>query len=251
MSKPELKILVLDIETKPSLAYVWDVWNVNIQPRQLLEEKEVLCFAAKWVGSKEIIYFSTFHDGRKDMLYAAWSLLDAADAVITYNGKKFDVPHLNLEFLKAGMTPPSPFKNIDLLLTVRHQFNFTHNKLDHVADKLGIGRKLEHEGFDLWLKCMKNDKNAWKRMKKYNIQDVLLTEKLYLKILPWIEQHPNYAAVFGDERCPNCASSRLEKRGLRYTLTGAYRRLCCLKCGKWSRETKRIHGAKVTQTASW
>jgi DNA polymerase elongation subunit (family B) len=248
---PKLRILTIDIETKPSLAYVWDVWKVNIQPRQLLEEKETICFAAKWLGEKNVIYFSTFHHGKDRMLSEAWRLLDEADAVISYNGKRFDVPHLNLEFLRSGRPPPSPFKNIDLLLTVRHQFNFTHNKLDHVADKLGIGRKMEHEGFDLWLKCMKNDKGAWGRMKKYNIQDVILTEKLYKKILPWIEQHPNYAAVLGDRRCPNCGSERLKKIGFRYTLTGAYQRLKCQKCGKFSRDVKRIHGAKVTQTASW
>lgn len=181
------KILIIDIETRPALAYVWEVWNQNIQPRQIVEDKGTISFAAKWRGDKSCIFYSDFHDGHEAMVEAAWDLLDEADIVVHYNGYKFDIPHLNQEFLLAGMPPPSGYYQIDLLKTIRTEFNFTSNKLDNIADKTLHARKVEHEGFDLWRKCLKGDHKAWDRMKRYNIGDVRLTEDLYNEIHPWLK----------------------------------------------------------------
>src|SRR6185312_9194312 len=115
-------------------------------------------------------------DGHKRMIRRAWKLLNEADAVVHYNGKRFDVPRLQREFLKLDMAPPAPFAQIDLLATARRKFSFDSNKLERVADELGIGRKEEHEGFRLWIKCLDGDVNAWERMRRYNVKDVKLTE---------------------------------------------------------------------------
>lgn len=251
VDRPKLKILVIDIETRPNLAYVWDVWKQNVSPKQLIDEKEVISFAAKWLGEEGVTFRSIHHHTKDEMVAWAWELLNEADAVVHYNGKRFDIPHLNLEFLRSGMTPPSPFRQIDLLITVRQQFKFTHNKLDHVADKLGLGSKVEHEGFALWIKCMQDDEDAWARMKEYNIGDVLLTEKLYYVVLPWILNHPSYAAILGDIRCPNCGSEKLRSNGVQYTKTGRYPRYTCRQCGKHCRDTHRQSAAGVTETSSW
>ena len=248
---PAFKILIIDIETSANLAYVWRVWQQNVSTSQLVKEKEVISFAAKWYGSDEVIFSSVFHDTKKKMVKKAWDLLNEADVVVHYNGKKFDIPHLNQEFLLAGMPPPVPFRQVDLLTTVRREYNFGHNKLDHVTQALGIGSKVEHEGFELWVACMKNDPDAWERMKAYNIHDVGLTEQLYKRILPWITQHPSHAAINGDMRCTNCGSSDLKKNGFQYTLTGRYQRYRCGSCGAAVRDTKRQSGAPVTRTSSW
>ena len=247
---PAFKILVIDIETSPNLAYVWGVWQQNVSSGQLLSEKEVISFAAKWYGSDELVFSSVFHDTRKKMVRLAWELLNEADVVVHYNGKKFDIPHLNQEFLLAGLEPPSPFRQIDLLMTVRREYNFVHNKLDHVAQALGIGEKVDHEGFELWVKCLEKDPDAWERMREYNIGDVKLTERLYQKLLPWITQHPSHASINGDMRCTNCGSTNLKRNGFQYTLTGRYQRYKC-ECGTHVRDTKRVTGAPVTRTSSW
>ena len=51
-------------------------------------------------------------------------------------------------------------------------------------------------------------------MKKYNIQDVKLTEKLYKKLQGWIKIHPNHNLETEDMCCPNCGSFHLQKRGV-------------------------------------
>src|SRR5690349_14141247 len=98
-----MRILTLDIETSPSLAYVWKLWKENIPLQRLIETGEVICFAAKWYDQPDVMFHSIFHDGKDGMVQAAYELLSQADAVVTYNGKKFDMPHLNREFILSGL----------------------------------------------------------------------------------------------------------------------------------------------------
>ena len=174
------------------------------------------------------------------MLKGIHGLLNDADAVVHYNGTKFDIPTLNKEFLLHTFNPPSPYKQIDLLRVVRSNFRFPSNKLDYVAQRLGLGKKHEHEGHELWVKCMNGDKDAWKRMEQYNIQDVVLLESLYNSLRPWIRNHPNHNLFADDHVCPNCASTRLQKRGTSISSTGTYQRYQCLACGTWSQSTKSV-----------
>lgn len=186
LSEFEPRLLVIDIETMANLAWVWDIWQQNIGPKQIVKHKRTISFAAKWVGQKKVLFFSEFHDGRRTMARAAWDLIDEADGVIGYNSKRFDVKHLNTEFKLEGLGPPSHFQHIDLLQISKREFAWGSNKLDSVAGRLGIGNKREHEGFALWLKCEAGDASAWRRMKSYNRQDVRLTERLFEEYREWI-----------------------------------------------------------------
>lgn len=235
-----IKILLLDIETAPNLALIWGLFNQNINIQNVLESGYVLCWAAKWLG-EDVIYFDSVHrSSEKQMLRRIHALLSEADAVVHYNGKRFDIPTLNKEFVMQEMAPPSPYKQIDLLTTVRTQFRFTSTKLQFVCQQLGIGEKAGHSGPDLWIKCMNQDPEAWKMMEEYNIQDVELLEGLYYKLLPWIKSHPNYSVYTGEMVCPNCGSHKHQKRGFSYTLAGKYQRYNCKDCGNWFRGIKNV-----------
>ena len=178
-----MKILLLDIESAPNTAYVWGLFKQNISISQIVNSSEMLCWAAKWLGSNDI-EFASIMGGKRKMLQRIHKLLDQADAVVHYNGSRFDIPTLNKEFLQADMPPPAPYMQIDLLRTARQQFRFPSNKLDYVGKALGVGQKESHEGFELWIKCMNRDPDAWQRMEAYNKQDVLLLEQVYYKFLP-------------------------------------------------------------------
>lgn len=214
---------------------MWGLFKQNIALNQLIDSSYTLCWAAKWYG-EDTIYFDSIHRSTpKQMTRRIHKLLDEADAVIHYNGKKFDIPTLNRDFLLQGLTPPSPYKQIDLLTTVRTQFRAPSNKLDYWAQKLSIGHKVKHEGHELWLKCMNGDDEAWSRMEEYNINDVDILEKLYDKVRPWIKNHPNHAVYTGDAVCPNCGGKHLQRRGVVTTSTLKYQRYRCKDCGTWSR----------------
>jgi DNA polymerase III epsilon subunit-like protein len=169
----------------------------------------------------------------EEMIKTIHSLLEEADAVVHYNGTKFDIPTLNKEFILLGLDPPSSYKEIDLLRVARARFKFQSNKLDYVAQALGIGGKVKHKGMDLWKGCMENDEACWKHMEKYNKQDVVLLEKVYKRMLPWIKNHPNYGLYMDTDRpvCRNCGKSRVIKKGTEYTTVGKYQRYKCQNCG--------------------
>jgi DNA-directed RNA polymerase subunit RPC12/RpoP len=173
------------------------------------------------------------------MLRKIHDLISEAEAVVHYNGTRFDIPVLNKEFLLQNLAPPAPYKQIDLLKVVRKEFRFPSNKLDYIAQRLGLGKKTDHEGYQLWVKCMNKDPAAWKTMEKYNKQDVVLLEKVYDRLLPWIKSHPNHN-LYGGGGCPNCGDHRLQKRGFSYTTTGTFQRYQCTNCGSWSKSTKAI-----------
>lgn len=237
-----VKILLLDIETSPNTAHVWGLWQQNVSLNQLLESSYTMCYSAKWLGKKQIYFDSVQKSTSQSMLAGIHGLLEDADAVVHYNGTKFDMPTLNKEFLIHKMPPPPPIKQVDLLRVVKSQFRFPSNKLDYVAQRLGLGKKKDHEGHTLWIKCMNGDKKAWATMESYNIQDVILLEKLYNKLLPWVKQPLNQALMKDRNgfNCPTCGKSSIISKGFRYTTTGAYQRYQCKSCGAYSTDTRTV-----------
>lgn len=234
------RILTLDIETAPHVADVWGLFQQNVSLNRLREVSRVLCFAAKWYDRRSVEFYSEHHDGRDVMIENAWRLLDEADILVTYNGVGFDVKHLQREFVEAGMSPPAPWRNVDLLRTVRREFKFASGKLAHVADRLGIGGKVPHTGHDMWTRVMAADEKAWALFKKYCVQDVRLTERLYDELggRGWIKDHPHFGLYLGVERCcPSCGSEELEQRGWHRTQVTTYALMRCRNCGAHSRLT--------------
>lgn len=250
-----MKILAWDIETGPNLAHVWGLWQQNVALNQIEERGEVLSFAARWIDQpKNKIEF--WRGGRdsagahEEMVNRAWELLDEADALVSWNGKGFDTKHMNREFLLTGLTPPSPAKEIDLMLVAKRRFRFVSNKLDNVAQELGLGGKVKHSGFELWRRCLAGERAAWNELRKYNEQDVHLLVDLYYRLLPWIDGHPNRNLYDPKEDgCPKCPAGYedLTKQGFRPTMTGMYQRYQCSKCGAWSSEGTRVIGANIRE----
>ena len=241
-----MKLLFLDIETAPNSAFVWGLWNQNIGINQMIDSSKVLCWAAKWKDDKKVIYSGIDTDDHDAMIAKMHLLMDEADIVCTYNGNRFDIPTLHKEFVILGLPPPAPSKSLDLFKIIRKTFKFPSNKLDYVAQKLGLGSKVKHEGFELWIKCMNNDPTAWKKMQKYNKQDVVLLEKLYERILPWLSGHINTNLYNGTgDACPSCGSHHVQRRGYSVALTGKYQRFQCVSCGSWFKSTKAEQTVKV------
>jgi hypothetical protein len=228
------KILVIDIEWAPALAYVWRMWDENISPDQLIDHGGMLCFCAHWHGSKEFMFYSQWEDGRDGMAAAALALLSEADAVVTYNGDKYDLPKITGEIVLAGLSPPPKVASIDLLKVVK-KFGFNMNRMAYIAPLLRLGGKVKHEGFNLWKDVMAGDVKAQKKMTKYCIQDVKLTVKMYDRLLPFIHNHPRLRP--GDS-CPNCGSTKTQKRGSRFTRHFRIQRNQCQSCGSWFETTR-------------
>jgi DNA polymerase elongation subunit (family B) len=234
----KLKILLLDIETAPHQVYVWSLWDQGVQIDRLIEPKRTLCWAAKWFG-QTTIHFKDERDGKKRMVQGIHRLMSEADIIITYNGRKFDLPVLNNEFIKYGFAPVRPNKHIDLYQTAKAQFQLASNKLSYVAEFLELSKtKIKHKGFALWRGCLAGNAEDWATMKEYNIGDVALLEQLYIRLRPWVKNHPDVRPDVRTEHCADCGSDHVHKKGHRETKEFSIVRLHCQDCGGWTDGTK-------------
>lgn len=239
--KPEVRaprILTLDIEMAPNLAFVWGLFNQNIGINQISDSATMLCWAAKYYGDSTVHSASTYDMTRREMLEELSRLINDADIVVHYNGLGYDMPHIRRELVELDLPPLKPVREIDLLRTVRKQFKFTSNKLDYVSQKLLSDKKVQTGGFELWVGCMSGDEHAWDQMVEYNRHDVVLTEKLYEKLVPWIKNPPNMALIKGNPHgCPVCGEDPQVpvSPDIVYTAVQAYEGFPCGNCGCWIR----------------
>lgn len=226
------KILIVDIETKPAKAYIWRMFKENVGVEQLIDPGGMICFGAKWYGDREVMFHADWMEGgRQAMLQAMWNLLNEADALVTFNGERFDLPKILGELAVAGFQAPPPPTHIDLFKTTK-KFGFISGRLMFLAEMFGIGKKVKHEGFELWAKVLEGDLGAQIRMQRYCKQDVRLTERLYRRIKSYIYDHP-HMGEHGKEACGACASTNYQHRGKRYTKSFIIERLQCTNCGSW------------------
>lgn len=248
------RVLILDIETAPILAHVWSIWQQNVGLNQIEADWHILSWSAKWLGDSKVMYLDQRHakdvGNDKNLLRPLWKLLDEADVVITQNGKRFDIKKLNARFIMHGMKPPSSFKQIDTKEIAKKHFAFTSNRLEYLTDNLCTKyKKLQHKkfpGFELWKECLGGNIEAWKEMETYNKHDVLATEELYQKLMPWDNTVNFNLYREGTENACSCGSKDFYKYGFYYTQKGKFQRYQCKACGSETHDSTNLLGkAKV------
>ena len=246
MSGP--KIGTIDIETAPIVANVWGLFDQRVGLNQIQTEWSVLSFAFKPLrASRRAVEYTDTRDKEdprddKELVARLWEIIHEYDMLIAQNGKRFDLRKIKARMLMHGMPPPSPVKVIDTMLMAKQVAAFTSNKLEWLAQYLSTVPKSAHRdfpGFELWSECLNGNPKAWDAMRRYNIPDILSCEEVYLRLRPWVNDHPNIAVYTDDHKvvCPVCGSHKIEPDGHAYTNTGKYIRYHCQEgdCGAWSR----------------
>jgi hypothetical protein len=223
----------------------------------------MICFAAKWLDEDAVIFRSEYHHGTDVMLRKLAELLNEADIVLHFNGDRFDIQH--------GIDMFSPIVCVDIYKQLRNSMYFPNNKLDTIIKQLGIGKKSEHEGIGLWIKCITDppaddpnrQRRAWALMRRYCKNDVVKEEELYLDTREWFPKHPNLSLWEDDpaeDRCSVCNSpDYLKPDGYAYTNVGKYPKWRCMApkggdgsgvCGKYGRSKKAVALIDVRGVAS-
>jgi DNA polymerase elongation subunit (family B) len=253
VSEP-LRLLLLDIETLPHCVFVWSLFTEGRVPDDMIESPGYTgCVSVQWFGEKAIHsrVIRRKHTDKPDKAALKWlaGLIEKADGVITYNGKKFDLPILQREFLEAGIRNPDVQSHIDLYRDVVTKLSFASGKMGYVAKRLGISLKVKHKGIEMWLGCRNGVPSAWDDMVRYNRQDIRVTSEMYVRLRPLVLAHPN-AAIKAPGRpplddgmrpeCRHCGSDRLSRNGYRRTQTGVHVRYVCQKCGAVHKSAKNL-----------
>lgn len=206
----------------------------------MIEAPRIISFAAKWLDEKKPIVVDE-RGGHRAMIEHLWALLSEADVVVTYNGEKADIPWANEHFAEYRLGPPAPFKHVDLFKSNSARFKLPYRSLDFLAGRTLGAEKLKTD-FSLWLGCLAGDEKSWSKMRSYNGKDVVLTEQLYLELLPWLKDQPHIGSIADDGEGMHCyacgrvltAKHQWSKPARAYVR--AYQLYRC-ECMAWNRST--------------
>lgn len=245
-----MRVLFFDIETAPTLAYLWNPIRVNyVPPQQTIHEYFVLCWAAKWSDGKKVFSDrvtsgeATEQDDKRVIASLA-ELLREADIAVGHNVDKFDIPRVNARVMLQGLEPLGPIGTIDTLKLAKSNFGFAHFTLDWIAEQLGVGRKGK-TGFELWERCYHGDGKALKALEKYCRGDVTLLEKVFNAMKPHVRRlrRLHDAEHDGQHICPSCGATGAGNFTIRKyyrTAAGTFPQYQCKSCFRYSRGRKSI-----------
>lgn len=230
------KILLYDLEVSPTLAWTYRLWDANII--RIERDQHLMCFSYKWLGEDTIQTVSLpdfplykkdkFND--KHVVHALRDLFDEADIVVAHNANKFDNKVLTERMIIHGEQPFSPVRTLDTYAAAKRHF-YHDNSLAALCRKLGVEGKTATKHHDVWYACLQGDLLAWDAMAEYCENDIRMLEDVYLKMRPYITNHPNV-----DEEgvsCPKCGSVEYQSRGYYNTNSASYRKYQCNTCHGW------------------
>lgn len=237
------KILFFDLENAPSVVAAFQRWDVNISQDHVITEGSWLISASwKFLDEDEVhgvvlTKEEALEQNDSRIVAELYEAIEKADIVVAHNLKKFDWPLLKTRLVLNGFPPLPTVKLVDTL-RIAKGLKFNSNKLDSLGEVLGIGRKIQNSGISLWIKCMEGCTDSLEEMLEYNKGDVLLLEKVYLRLRAWDLNHPNVSMYYSDTetRCPVCGSSSVDETGNSvYTSASEFKELQCGHCGHRSR----------------
>lgn len=242
MNTKQTNILWFDIEVSPILGYAWQTYDTSLL--KVEKDSGLLAFAFK-INNNPIHVYSLREYTERQMVIRLWKLFNDADIIVAQNGDKFDIRWANRLFLKYKLKPPAPYKTVDTLKIAKKYFRFTSNRLDFIANML-LGEGKIETNLNLWMECVKGNKEALKEMEHYCVHDVKLLHGVYERLRAWHISHPNLNLTNGTtHNCPACGG-KTQKRGFMITRVGKYQRYACITegCGAWSKGEK-LPTAKV------
>lgn len=240
--KTKRRRLFFDIETSPNIGLFWEAgYKKNITTDNIIRERAIICICYKWEDEKEV-YALQWDSKQNDkrMLQQFIEVANTANELVGHNGDKFDLAWIRTRCLFHGIDMFPTYQTIDTLKVARSKFRFQSNRLNYIAEFLGLGGKIKTE-FNLWKDILLNkDKVAMEKMIKYCKKDVSLLEEVYKLLGNHIAPKTHYGVVFGYDRgtCPECGSEDLIKNNRVVTATGLTRiQYKCKTCNKFHSKT--------------
>lgn len=239
------KVLTIDLERVPGVARMhlfspYDLKRVNyLGPEKWESLPRTVCFTAKWHGKAKPIFVAEWQqpDDPHHVARKAWDLIDAADLVVTYNGDRSDLKWLRTGWLDAGLPEPRPFKSVDLF-KLQRRWDLERRSLGYLLERLSMASKSGHYNADEALAACAGNRAAQKALRDYNVNDVAITEQLWLRVRHLLPQ--NLGVYYNDAtdvtRCPHCGEADTLKASGWYTAdVQRYGLLTCTACGGHAR----------------
>lgn len=178
----------------------------------------------------------------KPLVEAVSDIIAKADVLVGHYSTGFDHRFIQTRCIFHGLPPIPDTTHIDTWKIAKYQLRLHSNRLKTLAEALSCKQRKNSLPLYIWRRSKAHDLDALKKMADYCKQDVRTQYDVTQKLLPIAKGLPNWNLLSGDMkyRCPACGSSKIAKRGLRYTKVHAYQRFQCTNCGHWSRGRKTV-----------
>ena len=244
------RVIALDIETAPCVAYVWRTGKQAIGIDQIQQESTIISFSwSEWEFCKvqKAQYASTFtQDNQRDdtaLVTQLHGILKDATHIVAHNGAAFDWPMIAGAFYRCGLPPmPKPWI-LDTMLMARQIGGQASYKLAWLTKDQRRSKRTHAKfpGLSLWVEWLNRNPAAEQEMRLYNNMDVEAMCELLNNVLPWAHG-PQFAGLVPQSQgreeevhhCPRCGSAGVVARGYTTTVAGRYQRYRCSGCGGWS-----------------
>ena len=206
------KRLFYDIETSYNIVKAWRIgFNINLNMEDIIQERAIITIAYKWEGEEDVTVLSWDKGCDKKIIEDFIKVMAEADELVGHNLDRYDTKFIMARALKHNISVLPKYQSTDTLKLAKKHFMLNSNKLDYIAQYLGIGHKTKHRGMSMWDDIiLRNDSKALDEMIEYNIQDVHLTEQVYHKLMEYSLPKVNHTSkqTGVTHSCPECGSTK-------------------------------------------
>ena len=246
LSQPEVKklnILYFDLESSLMGTLTFGLWNQNISGNRITKHSHLL--SNSWAFNDELpqgvrLSPEDVAEGN-DLLVVVDTIraIEKSDLIISFNGKKFDVPLLKTRALLHGLPPIKFPPHLDLMQEAKRNFRFPSNSMQNISLYLGEHGKLATSGRNLWERCYNHSNyddcnEALAQMLEYGLRDIDATRDLHKRLQGWFKSPVNIGLITKeingvntkdnhDLLCPHCSSKDVDKIGSKaYTSVSSF-----------------------------
>lgn len=249
------KILIFDLEVSTmrveTEVYSLKQYTPYLNHADITRPYAIHGAAWKWLDKENVHCVSVsskdpFND--EAVVYRLYEVISQAHILVGHNLDRFDLRKFNTRAISHGLAPIGKIQTVDTLKLARKYFDFPSNSLSYLARHLKVG--VDKDESPNWEAVRRGCPEALAYMRAYNKRDVDVTERVYLKLRSWHDNHPHVGNIqdvrdTAGERVPSCGacgSTDLRQASIHYTVSGEpRRRLFCKSCGA-KRVQKRMKG---------
>lgn len=232
--KQHSKVLIYDIETTRIMAHVWWTGKQYINHNQLINDSKIISIAFKWLNNDKVNILTWDNNKKcdKNLIKEFLKYYNEADIVIGVNNDNFDNRFINARAIKHNFEINTFLKSLDLQKEAKKLFKLPSYSMSYLGKYLGLEiQKGSHAGVSMWQDIQYGTKEkselALKEMIKYNIQDVIVTEELYLRLKKYITNISHLGVLQGYEKhtCPTCGNNDISLYKTTVTPSGTIQRI--------------------------
>lgn len=229
----EPKILIYDIETSKTQFELWWSGKQFVNGNSAKEDSRIITIAYKWLYSDKVFYvkWDEKHSD-KTLMEDFLSEYNEADMVIGINNDRFDNRFINARAAKYGFDVNTHVKSLDVQKECKKLFRLPSYSMKYLGRYFELPQqKMKVHLEDIWEDIIYGTKEesveAMDLLIEYNVQDILTTEQLYLKLRKYLKHPIHLGTLQGNSKatCPSCGGSNVELYKTTWTAAGTIQRI--------------------------